>query len=87
MGEEVKLLATVINIFVLKINSIASNASLNIGESVINSPMASAKYTGSNAAYGDKSPSLTPMKSVYVDPDVNDQTEIGSFDTVKAIQA
>lgn len=82
-----KLLGTVINIFMVKINSIASNASLNIGESVINSPMSTAKYTGTNNAYGDKSPSLVPMKNIYVDPDVNDQTEIGSFDTAKAIQA
>lgn len=80
-------MATVINIFMIKINSIASNASLNIGESVINSPTSTAKYTGTNAAYGDKAVSLAPMKNIYVDPDLNDQSAWENFDTVKAIQA
>lgn len=68
-------MATVINICIIKINSIASNASLNIGESVIASPSATAKYTGSNATYGDHAPSVAPMKNVYVDPDVNDMNQ------------
>jgi hypothetical protein len=77
----------VINIFMIKINSIASNASVNIGESVLNSPTAAAKYTGTNASYGDRSASVAPMKNIYVDPDVHDMNQVGSFDTVKAIQS
>ncbi|MBW5446368.1 spore germination protein [Cohnella sp. CFH 77786] len=79
-------MATVINIFVLRINSIASNASVNIGESVINSPTSSNKYTGYNASYGDAAPPYATMKNTYVDPDVNDMNEIGSYDTAKTIQ-
>lgn len=80
-------MSMVINVYVFKINSIASNASVTIGESVINSPHASSKLTGTNCSYGDDAPPIATMKNIYVDPDVNDGTEIASADTSNTIQS
>ncbi|MFC0211643.1 spore germination protein [Paenibacillus chartarius] len=66
---------TTITIFSIKINSITSNASVNIGESLHNSHTANSKSTGENASYGDHAPTVANMKSLYIDPDVNDQNE------------
>jgi hypothetical protein len=70
----------VINIYTLKINSISGNASVNIGESFHNSPTSNSKSTGANTSYGDEAPSISTMKNLYVDPDVNDQSIIKSSD-------
>jgi hypothetical protein len=59
---------TVINIYTLKINSISSNASVNIGESFHNSHTANTKSTGAHTSYGDEAPSNSTMKNIYVDP-------------------
>jgi hypothetical protein len=67
---------TVINIYTLKINSISGNASVNLGESFHNSHSSNTKSTGANTSYGDEAPSISTMKNLYVDPDVNDQTQI-----------
>lgn len=73
---------TVINIYTLKINSISSNASVNIGENFHNSHTANTKSTGANTSYGDEAPPISTMKNVYVDPDGNDQNEIGNTESV-----
>jgi hypothetical protein len=70
----------VINIYTLKINSISGNGSVNIGESFHNSHTANSKSTGANTSYGDEAPSISTMKNLYVDPDVNDQSQIKSSD-------
>jgi hypothetical protein len=72
---------TIINIYTLKINSISSNASVNIGETFHSSHSANLKSTGSNTSYGDEAPPISTMKNIYVDPDVNDQNQ--SKTTVK----
>jgi len=69
------------------LHSIAGNGSVNIGESFHNSHTANSKSTGSNASYGDRNPTSATMKNMYVDPGVNDQTEIGNMDSVHATQA
>lgn len=80
------LLGTSINIFAMKINSISGNGSVNIGESFHNSHTANSKATGTNASYGDEAPPISTMKNIYVDPDVNDQGEIGNSDIARANQ-
>lgn len=75
-----------ITIFSIKINNISQNASVNIGESLHNSHSAPNKITGYNAAYGDCSPTTANMKTIYIDPDVNDQNEIGCIDSVRSSQ-
>jgi len=82
----VRQLSTVINIFSMKINSIATNASVNIGESFHNSHTANTKSTGANSSFGDHAPPNASMKNIYVDPDGNDQGDIGTVDTVFANQ-
>lgn len=79
-------LPTVINIYNMKINSIFSNGSVNIGESFHNSHTANTKSTGANTSYGDEAPALSTMKNVYVDPDGNDMNEIGNTESVQAKQ-
>ncbi|KOO47582.1 spore germination protein [Priestia koreensis] len=76
----------VINIYSLKINSISNNGSVNIGESLHNSPVANSKSTGTNASYGDVSPATARMKNIYIDPDTNDQGDIASIDHVNGYQ-
>ncbi|WP_248930544.1 spore germination protein [Paenibacillus hamazuiensis] len=77
---------SVINIFYMKINSIASNGSVNIGESLHNSPTANTKSQGLNASYGDTAPPQANMKNIYIDPDVNDMGEVASKDTAISSQ-
>ena len=84
--REVVLLATVINIFAMKINNISSNGSVNIGESFHNSHTSNSKSTGTNSSIGDNAPPTATMKNIYVDPDVNDQNELGNVETVRAQQ-
>ncbi|WP_210023071.1 MULTISPECIES: spore germination protein [unclassified Paenibacillus] len=79
-------LSTVINIFSMKINSISNNGSVNIGESFHNSHTANSKTTGENSSYGDHAPPTATMKNIYIDPDVNDQNEVGNVDNVNANQ-
>ncbi|MFB6466156.1 spore germination protein [Cytobacillus sp. Hz8] len=69
---------TIINIFNIKINSISTNGSVTIGESLHNAPTANAKTTGQNASYGDYAPPTAAMENVYIDPDINDQGDIGN---------
>ncbi len=77
---------TVINIFALKINSISSNGSVNIGESFHNSHTANTKSTGANSSYGDHAPPNAQMENIYIDPDVNDQNEYGNTETANGLQ-
>jgi hypothetical protein len=86
MGQEGMPLSTVINIMFIKVNSVASNGSVNIGESFINSPTSNLKSTGTNSSYGDHAPPSSLMKNVYIDPDVNDQNEVGNVDSAFAEQ-
>ncbi|MFD0049501.1 spore germination protein [Actinomycetes bacterium NPDC127524] len=67
---------TVINIYSLKINNISSNGSINIGESLHNSPTANTKSQGQNSSYGDFAPPHAVMENVFIDPDLNDQGDV-----------
>jgi len=70
----------VINLYYLKINSIAGNGSITIGEATHNSPTANNKSQGINSSFGDTSPTEAMMENLLNDPDVNDQTSIGTSD-------
>ena len=76
----------VINIFSLKINSISTNGSVNIGEALHNSHVANSKSTGVNSSYGDTSPTQGKMRNIYIDPDTNDQTDIANIDALTGYQ-
>ncbi|WP_082232580.1 spore germination protein [Halobacillus massiliensis] len=71
-------MASFVNIFSIKVNSIASNGSFNIGESFHNSPTANTKSQGQNSSYGDMAPASSGMENVFIDPDLNDQGEIAN---------
>jgi hypothetical protein len=70
----------VINLHYLKINSISGNGCITIGEAAHNSPTAYNKSQGLNSSYGDTSPTEAIMENILIDPDVNDQTAIGTTD-------
>jgi hypothetical protein len=72
--------SVVINLYYLKINSISGNGSITIGEASHNSPTSNTKSQGINASYGDTSPTEAMMENLLNDPDVNDQTSIGTND-------
>jgi hypothetical protein len=72
--------SVVINLYYLKINSIAGNGSITIGEATYNSPTANHKSQGINSSFGDTSPTEAMMENLLNDPDVNDQTSIGTTD-------
>lgn len=72
--------SVVINLYYLKINSISGNGSITIGEASHNSPTSNTKSQGMNASYGDTSPTEAMMENLLNDPDVNDQTSIGTTD-------
>jgi hypothetical protein len=72
---------TVINLYYLKINSISGNGSITIGEAAHNSHTANNKSQGINSSFGDTSPTESVMENFLNDPDVNDQTSIGSSAT------
>jgi hypothetical protein len=73
--------SVVINLYYLKINSISGNGSITIGEASHNSHTANNKSQGINSSYGDTSPTEAMMENIFNDPDVNDQTAIGTVDT------
>ncbi|MBT2572463.1 spore germination protein [Bacillus sp. ISL-51] len=73
--------STVINLYYLKINSISGNGSITIGEAAYNSPTTNNKSQGLNSSFGDTSPIESMMENFLNDPDVNDQTAIGTADT------
>lgn len=73
--------STVINLYYLKINSISGNGSITIGEAAYNSPTTNNKSQGLNSSFGDTSPIESMMENLLNDPDVNDQTAIGTADT------
>lgn len=77
---------SVINIYSIKINSISNNGSVNIGEALHNAPTANSKSQGLNSSYGDLSPTSAGMENVFIDPDVNDQGDIGNTENAHAIQ-
>jgi hypothetical protein len=75
-----KMPSIVINLHYLKINSISGNGSVTIGEASYNSPTAYHKSQGMNSSFGDTSPTEAVMENILIDPDVNDQTAIGTVD-------
>jgi hypothetical protein len=72
--------SVVINLHYIKINSISGNGSITIGEASYNSPTTNNKSQGLNSSYGDTSPTEAIMENLLNDPDVNDQTSIGTVD-------
>ncbi|MEH7072702.1 spore germination protein [Neobacillus drentensis] len=79
--------SVVINLYYLKINSISGNGSITIGEASHNSPTSNTKSQGINASYGDTSPTEAMMENLLNDPDVNDQTSIGTSDVANVNSA
>ncbi|MDZ5470268.1 spore germination protein [Bacillus sp. 31A1R] len=75
-------MSTIINLYFIKINSISGNGSVTIGEAIHNSHTSNNKSQGLNSTYGDTSPSEAMMENIYIDPDVNDQSEYGNTDNV-----
>lgn len=73
-------MSIVINLYYLKVNSISGNGSITVGEATHNSHSSKNKLQGLNSSYGDLSPTEGMMENIYIDPDVNDQTEIGTSD-------
>ena len=71
---------TIVNLYYIKINSISGNGSVTIGEATHNSHTANHKSQGINSSYGDTAPTEAFMENVFIDPDVNDQTDIGNTD-------
>lgn len=71
-----------INLFYFKVNSISGNGSITIGPGTHNSHTANDKSQGINSSYGDTSPAEALMDNVYIDPDVNDQSDIANTDSV-----
>jgi hypothetical protein len=71
-----------INLYNLKINNISGNGSITIGEAIHNSHTSKIKSHGANSSYGDASNNQPLMENIYIDPDVNDQTDIGNADSV-----
>jgi Spore germination protein gerPA/gerPF len=78
--------SVVINLYYLKINSISGNGSITIGEASHNSPTSNTKSQGINSSYGDTSPTEAMMENLLNDPDVNDQTSIGTTDVSNVIK-
>jgi hypothetical protein len=76
-----------INIYSIKVNNISNNGSLNIGDALHNAPTANSKSQGVNSSYGDTSPTTAGMENVYIDPDVNDQGDIGNPANVNSNQS
>ncbi len=61
---------SVINIYNLKINSISSNGSVNIGEALqVTAHTAHSKPTGTNFLFMAMSHLLLEMQTIYIDPD------------------
>ncbi|WP_425463997.1 spore germination protein [Oceanobacillus piezotolerans] len=70
-----------INLYNFKVNSISGNGSITIGEAFHNSHTSKIKSQGVNSSYGDLSNNEAMMENIYIDPDVNDQTDIGNSDS------
>ncbi|EIT84721.1 hypothetical protein A374_13555 [Fictibacillus macauensis ZFHKF-1] len=63
----------IVNIYYLKVNSLASNSSLNLGSTLHKDNMTNSKSVGDNYSSGDYSPTEAIMKNVMNDQDINDQ--------------
>ncbi|MCA1038287.1 spore germination protein [Bacillus infantis] len=70
----------IINMYCMKVNSISGNGSVTVGEATHNSHSSKSKSQGITSSYGDTSPVEAFMENIYIDPDVNDQTDIGTSD-------
>ncbi|HET7580693.1 MAG TPA: spore germination protein [Bacillales bacterium] len=75
-----------VNVYNLKVNSIASNGSLNLGPVIHNSHSARSKLFGGNASVGDQSPTSALMNNKIADPDLIDQSDFLTSDTAYATQ-
>jgi Spore germination protein gerPA/gerPF len=67
-----------INIFNIKNNAINNNGNIDIGPIVHNSHTSNQKLIGTNAAFGDISPSSSFHLNGYTDIDVSDQDQIAN---------
>ncbi|MCM3767891.1 spore germination protein [Neobacillus niacini] len=67
-----------INIFNLKSNAINNNGNIDFGPIVQNSHTSNTKLIGTNAAFGDLSPSTSLHLNGYTDIDVSDQDQIAN---------
>jgi len=67
-----------INIFNVKTNAMNNNANIDFGPIVQNSHTSNSKFIGTNAAFGDLSPSTSTHFNGYTDVDVSDQDQIAN---------
>lgn len=67
-----------INIFNIKTNAINNNGNIDFGPIVQNSHTSNTKLVGTNAAFGDLSPSSSLNLNGYTDIDVSDQDQIAN---------
>lgn len=85
--RQVKWMPFSVNVFNLKVNSIASNGSLNLGPVIHNSHSARSKSFGSNSSVGDQSPTKALMSNHIKDPDFIDQSDVQTKDNAYATQS
>jgi hypothetical protein len=70
-------MGTINNIFNLKINNVASAASVNFGNTVNIGPESISKSAGGNSPIGDLTRSVDLERNVFIDPDVVDSSRAG----------
>ncbi|WP_053363570.1 spore germination protein [Bacillus sp. FJAT-27251] len=76
----------VVNVYYLKINSISGNGSITIGEASHNSPTSNSKLQGTNSSFGDYSASDAMMENLLNDPDIMDQSGLGTVDATNILK-
>jgi len=76
----------IVNISQIKVNSVANNASIDVGPCIHNSHASNTKIWGSNMSSGDHTPTTSTSMNHVFDADVNDQSEWFGADTVQTNQ-
>lgn len=71
----------IINIQGVKVNSLANNASFDVGPCIHNSHSSNNKIWGSNVSVGDYSPAISKNNNNISDPDWSDQSEFFGADS------
>ncbi|SFI57590.1 spore germination protein [Thermoflavimicrobium dichotomicum] len=68
-------MGTINNIFSVKINSVASSASVNFGNTLNIGAESVTKSLGGSSPIGDFARNIDLERNVYIDPDVIDQSK------------
>lgn len=70
-------MGTINNIFNIKINSVASAASVNFGNTINIGAESNSKSLGGSAPVGDFTRNIDMERNLYIDPDIKDQSGVG----------